>query len=122
MTLQLGSVSVFYKQHCPVSVKFQTSSPILSSLEDALESMKYVSSWPALPKAGACKQSKAGRAEETASRLGGWRFKEANTAEVSDDEGHRDQGDADPHGRKQLVDGIGHHERAGACCHFGLYQ
>lgn len=53
MTLQLGSVSVFYKQHCPVSVKFQTSSPILSSLEDALESMKYVSSWPALPKAGA---------------------------------------------------------------------
>lgn len=57
-----------------------------------------------------------------ASRLGGWGFKESSAAEISDDKGHRHQGDADPHGRKQLVDGIGHHERAGACCQFGLHQ
>lgn len=54
--------------------------------------------------------------------LGGWRLKEAHSAEVSNDEGHREQGDADPHGRKELVDGIGHHECAGAGCHFGLHQ
>lgn len=60
--------------------------------------------------------------KKPASRLGGWRFKEPDAAEISDQEGHGDQGDADPHGRKQLVDGVGHHERAGACCHFGLHQ
>lgn len=31
--LQLGSVSVFYKQYCPVSMTSQTWSPIPSSLE-----------------------------------------------------------------------------------------
>lgn len=53
-TLQLGSVFVFYKQHCPVSMKFHTQSPIPSSLEDDVEWTELMrSSWPAFPKASA---------------------------------------------------------------------
>lgn len=51
MTLQLGNVSLFDKQYCPLSVKFQTYSPIPSSLKDALELKHTGSPWSASLKA-----------------------------------------------------------------------
>lgn len=52
MALQLGGVSLVDKPYCPLSVKFQTHSPISSSLDDALELMKHTGSpWPASLKA-----------------------------------------------------------------------
>lgn len=49
-------------------------------------------------------------------------LEEASLSEVSDDERHGDQRDADPHRGEELVHGVGQHEGARARRQFGLHH